>query len=211
VSLAALLAVAAAALPVVANAQPPGRGPGGPGPRGGEQVRTIDHMIELSLSDDALQAQYIRTLDIDEVGPTEVRGGFFYNEDRDLIAIGDFLAILGDPAAERRRIEIKAGTRVYGAFLNLENNDVFSISLGGEAEYFLGRGRGTSVKLSAFYGPDIITFGTADNVKDVSLRLQTRLRGGTDVFVGYREFEFSLLDGDREVDDNIHVGFRRAF
>lgn len=199
----ALLLAGLAALPVHAQQRQGGQS--------GSEPQTPDHEIEILLSDDALQAQYIRTMNFSEVGPTELRGGFFYNEDRDLIAMGDFLAILGDATIPRRTIEIRVGSRVYGAFLALENNDVFSISLGGEAEYFFGRNRATSVQLSAFYGPDIVTFGTADNVKDVSLRLKTRLRGGTDVFVGYREFEFSLLDEDREVDDNIHVGFRRAF
>ena len=56
----------------------------------------------------------------------------------------------------------------------------------------------------------ILVFGEADDVKDVSLRLQTALRDGTDLFVGFRVFEIDLPI-DREVDDNLHVGFRRAF
>jgi hypothetical protein len=78
------------------------------------------------------------------------------------------------------------------------------------AVYYFNRARTTSVSLSAFYAPDIVTFGTADNVQDVSLRLMTRLRDGTDVFVGIRAFEIDLPI-DREVDDNVHVGFRRSF
>jgi hypothetical protein len=38
----------------------------------------------------------------------------------------------------------------------------------------------------------------------------TRLRNGTDVFVGFRAFEIDM-PVDREVDDNMHVGFRRTF
>ena len=64
--------------------------------------------------------------------------------------------------------------------------------------------------LGLFYGPDIATFGTADHVMDVSLRLMTRLRNGTDVFVGYRSLEFGV-DPTRDVDDNLHLGFRRTF
>jgi hypothetical protein len=66
------------------------------------------------------------------------------------------------------------------------------------------------VTLSLFYSPDIVTFGQADNIKDGSLRLMTRLRSGTDVFVGFRVFEIDL-PVDREVDDNLHVGLRRSF
>ena len=178
--------------------------------QGDGRVTTTDHAVELYISDDALQAQYVRSLDLGDVGPTEVRAGFFYNEDRDLIAVGDLLAFVGDEVGVRS-LEVKVGTRVYGAFLAPEDQDIFAIGLGGEAQYFLNRGRTTSVTLALFYSPDIVTFGAADNVKDVSLRLMTRLRSGMDVFVGYRAFEFDLNMGDREVDDNLHVGLRRSF
>jgi hypothetical protein len=177
--------------------------------QGDDRVTTLDHAVEMYISDDALQARYVRTLDLGEIGPTEVRGGFFYNEDRDLIVSGDLLASVGDEV-DARSFEVRVGTRVYGAFLALEDQDVFGVGLGGEAEYFFNRSRSTSVQLSLFYSPDIVTFGTADNIKDASLRLITRLRDGTDVFVGFRVFEIDL-DVDREVDDNMHIGFRRSF
>lgn len=177
--------------------------------RAGDRVTTIDHAIEFYISDDAMQAQYVRTLDLGEIGPTEVRGGFFYNEDRDLIAIADLLAPIGDDI-DVRRLAVNVGTRVYGAFLAPEDEDMFGVGIGGEAEYFFNQARTTSVKLSLFYSPDIVTFGEADNVTDVSLRLMTRLRNGTDVFLGLRAFEIDL-PVDREVDDNMHVGFRRSF
>jgi hypothetical protein len=190
------------------------------GPAGAQQgrdrVTTIDHAVELYISDDALQAQYVRELDLGELGPTEIRGGFFYNEDRDLIGMADLLTNVGDDV-NVRSLELRVGTRVYGAFLAPEDQDVFSIGLGGEAQYFLGSARNTSVTLSLFYAPDIVTFGQADNITDTSLRLMTRLRNGTDVFVGFRIFEIDSpgngidSSGDREVDDNLHVGLRRSF
>jgi hypothetical protein len=174
-----------------------------------DRVTTLDHAVELYISDDALQAQYVRSLDLGELGPTEARLGFFYNEDRDLIGVGDLLAHVGDDVGVRA-LEVRVGTRVYGAFLAPEDQDVFGIGLGGEAQYFFGSARNTSVTLSLFYSPDIVTFGQADNIKDGSLRLMTRLRSGTDVFVGFRVFEIDL-PVDREVDDNLHVGLRRSF
>ena len=173
------------------------------------RVTTIDHAVEFYISNDAMQATYVRNLDLGELGPTEVRGGFFYNESRDLIGMADLLMDVGDEV-DARRFEVRAGTRVYGAFLATEDEDVFGIGLGGEAEYFFNRSRSVSVKLGLFYAPDIVTFGAADNVKDVSLRLMTKMRDGTDVFVGFRSFEIDLPI-DREVDDNLHIGFRRTF
>jgi hypothetical protein len=177
---------------------------------GRPDVRTLDHALEVYLSDDALQALYVRTLDnVGQLGQADVRGGFFYNEDRDLILTGDMMTRLGDLDAPGR-FEVRAGVRAYGAFLAIENEDVFGLGLGGEVEYFFSRDRRTSVSLSVFYSPDIVTFGHADDIKDATLRLTTELREGTDLFVGFRSFEIDL-PVDREVDDNLHVGFRRSF
>jgi hypothetical protein len=192
----------AAAAPAVAQQ--------GDGRRIGQNVTTIDHAVELYVSDDALQAQYVRMLDLGELGPTEVRGGFFYNEDGDLIGMGDLLASIDDDVGVDS-LQLRVGTRVYGAFLAAEDEDMFGVGLGGEAQYFLNSARSASVTLAAYYSPDIMTFGEADNVKDVSLRFMTRLRNGTDVFFGFRNFEIDMDPVDREVDDNMHLGFRRSF
>jgi hypothetical protein len=133
----------------------------------------------------------------------------FFNETRDLVAIGSALTRVGTPESEGRLVA-RVGPRVYGAFLNAEDEDVFGIGLGGEVRYYLGAARNTSIALDAYYAPDIITFGEADNLAEASLRIATRLRTGTIVFIGYRAFEVDLPI-DRELDDNVHVGFRRNF
>ena len=202
-ALAAAALLAVLGVPHVGEAQPRGQD-------GRPNVRTLDHALEVYLSDDALQALYVRTLDgVGELGPADVRGGFFYNEDRDLILTGDMMTRLGDLNTQRA-FEVRAGVRAYGAFLAIENEDVFGLGLGGEVSYYFSRDRRTSVSLSVFYSPDIVTFGHADDIKDVTLRLTTELREGTDLFVGFRSFELDL-PVDREVDDNMHVGFRRSF
>ena len=175
-----------------------------------ERVDTIDHAVEASVGDDSLQIQYIRDLQIQGFGPVEARGGVFYNEQRDLIGTVDLLANLGDQV-DRRRIRFNVGTRVYGAFLSAENEDTFSISLGGEAQYFLTNDERMSVKLSGFYAPDILTYGIANRVEDLALRFQFTVRQGMDVFAGYRALEIDTSQGDREVEDGMQVGFRRVF
>jgi hypothetical protein len=171
---------------------------------------TRDHAIDAYISEDALQAMYMRDIETDELGRIETRGGIFYNEQRDLIGIVDGMIAVGD-VAPNRRLEVHIGPRMYGAFLSEENEDIFGIGVGGQARYYFNRARTASAILSVHYVPDILTFGAADNVQDVMLQLESQLRDGTDVYIGYRELEFDVLGGDREVDDNVHVGFRRAF
>jgi hypothetical protein len=175
-----------------------------------DRVDAVDRFIELYVSDNAIQAQYGQELRIEGFGVIEARGGFFYNETRDLIAVADGLLLIGNQA-ERRLIEVNVGTRLYGAFLNAENEDTFAVGFGGEAQYFFTRDQRSSLKLTAFYAPDILTFGIANNVEDIGLRLQTRIREATDIYVGYRSLEIETTLGKRDVDDNVHIGFRRSF
>lgn len=165
--------------------------------------------FEAYISEDALQALYVRNMDVGELGMNEVRGGFFLNEDRDLIGLADMLVDVGEP--DRRPYwSLQVGPRVYGALLSIEDQDVFAIAVGGKLSYFIGRNRSTSVSATLFYAPDIISFGNADNVKDVSIRLETQLTEATRVFVGYRNLEFDLAV-DREVDDGMHLGIQHSF
>lgn len=179
--------------------------------RADDRVNTVDQSVEAYVSDEVLQLTYIRDLQISGFGPVEARGSVFYNEQRDLIGSVDLLAGLGDQARDQRRINVSVGTRMYSAFLNAENEDTFSIAVGGEAQYFFTRDQRMSLKLSAFYGPDILTYGIADRIEDLGLRFQMRVRDGTDIFAGYRALEIDTRIGDREVDDGAQIGFRRSF
>lgn len=191
-------AAAVALLPALTFAQQPQGGAAEP-----------SQTIEAYLSENAMQVLYGRNMDVGELGANEVRAGVFLNEDRDLIGIVDMLFDVGEPN-RRPYWSLQVGPRAYGALMTIENQDIFSIGLGGRLSYFLGRNRNSSVSVAAFYAPDIVTFGNADNIKDTSVRIETRLSETTNLFIGYRVFEFDL-DIDREVDDNLHLGITHQF
>jgi hypothetical protein len=186
-----------ALLPLLASGQP------------AEGTQTGTQSVEAYLSEDAMQVLYGRQMDVGELGRNEVRVGVFLNEDRDLIGMADMLFDIGEPG-RRPYWSLQMGPRVYGALMTIEDQDVFSIGLGGRLSYSLGRDRASSVFVSAFYAPDIVTFGNADNIKDVSFGVETRLSDSTSLFLGYRVFEFDL-EVVREVDDNMHLGVRHRF
>jgi hypothetical protein len=168
-----------------------------------------NYALEAYVSEDAIQAMYMRDINVNEVGRTQISGGFFFNEERDLIAIAGALADIGRTDS-RRRLRVAVGPRVYGAFLHEQDEDSFGVGLGGEARYLIGADGASAVVLSAFYAPDILVFGNADNITDVALRFETELRANSTIFVGYRSLEFAFPI-DREVDDSVHIGFRRQF
>ena len=176
-----------------------------------DSAASSNHGVELYISEDALQVSYIRQTYINELGDVDLRGGIFLNESRDLVGVADILSEVADP--ERfSRWTFRIGPRLYGALLNLENQDIFSIGFGGEASLALGQNQTVTLHLSGFYAPDILTFGEADNVVDVGVRAEMQLNEQLIGFIGYRNFEFDLPRArDREVDSGLHLGFRRRF
>jgi hypothetical protein len=168
------------------------------------------HEVEVYLAENALQAMYVTELDVGELGMNEIRAGFLFSEGRDFILTGDMLVDVGQ-RPERPRWTLDVGPRVYGALLNVENQDIFAIAVGGRLSYLFRQNGATTMSVSAFYAPDIITFGNADNAVDVSIRFETQLTPATRIFLGYRSFEFDLLDAKRKIDDDVHIGFRRRF
>jgi hypothetical protein len=175
-------------------------------------ARVGGRALEAYISEHALAAQYIRDIDTDKLGDLEGRGGLFYDEDDDLILSGDVLGLIGGRDRQSRHgLHFRAGTRMYAAWLDPEDEDVFSVGFGGEAQYTFGDRRKYGVVLSAFYAPDLLTFGHTDHIVDASLRFQAELAPGTQLFIGGRSLKFDTDLGNRHLDDNLQVGVRYAF
>ena len=118
----------------------------------------------------------------------------FLSESRDIVFFGDLLFPGG---VGTDRLQLLFGPRMYAALLEDENNDVLSLSLGGEARFELTSK--LAVSAQAFYAPDILTFGTADSLTDLSARVEYELQPRLNVFGGMRWFEFELID---DIDGN---------
>jgi hypothetical protein len=185
--------------------------------RRGPQEQSQQQGIDAYLSNDALQVLYRRNMDIGDLGRNDVRAGFFINEDRDLVGIADMLVNVGRAERAHPAWGLQVGPRVYGALLSKENQDVFAIGLGGTLSYRLGRDRETWVSATAYYAPDITSFGNADDVTDLALQIETPLTTKTRIYAGYRWFRFGLAaqpgidSSDRDVDEGVHVGIMYGF
>jgi hypothetical protein len=169
-----------------------------------------DHGIEAYLSENAMQALYTRRMDVGEFGVADLHAGMFFNEDRDLVGIADLLTDVAD-ATRFPRWSFQVGPRTYAVLLSAENHDVFGIGVGGRARYTFGSRRSVSIQLIGFYAPDILTFGEADSVSEVTARMELALNSALTGFVGYRILNVGLLGADKRLDDGLHLGIRRAF
>ena len=179
-----------------------------------DKVHTVNNSIEAYVSGKTIDVQYYRELRIQDAGVVEASAGILYNEQRDLVAIFDALSYIGDQARQRE-IEVSVGARVFAAFLNQENEDTLGVGLGGQAEWFFNQKRRSSLRLSLFYAPDILTFGIANNIRDYAIDLQSRVGDSSFAFVGFRHLEVDTVSeavsGNRNLDDEVHIGFRHSF
>ena len=165
---------------------------------------------ELALSNDTMQLRYLGSGNAVGVQGSQLTGGVFLGEERDFVLSAGLLfpADLGI-----RRLNISFGPQVYAALLQEENDDVMAVSVGTEVRFFLDPNRGLAISGQAYYAPDILTFGTADNLTDLSARIEMDVAQQLQAFAGMRWFEFDLTDGSgqRTLQEEVFVGVGYRF
>lgn len=166
---------------------------------------------EIALSDESIQLRYLRpdTESAISSEPSELGFGLFWNENRDFVANVSYY--LEASRLRFDRLTLLAGPIAYAAMLNTENTDVFSLALGAEARFALLRRHDVDVVGRVAYAPDILTFGSADKLWDVTGRIELPLTDNVIGFGGYRLLEVDLLEGRNELEESLHLGFRYRF
>lgn len=155
--------------------------------------------VELSLSNEAAEVRYRAPTSYGGRPDTEASYALFLSEDRDIVGSG---ALLFDTDLDLGALQVRLGPQAYAALLNEENEDVFALAIGGTVRYDLIKSRGVAVVGSANWSPDILTFGSADNIVDFMARAEMRLSDRIVGFAGYRWFRLDLTNADRKTLQN---------
>lgn len=165
---------------------------------------------EIALSNDTLQLHYETESKAVGVDGGRLSGTFFLSEERDIVLSG---GLVMPTTLNLGRLSALLGTQVYAALLEEENNDVMSISIGAELRYLLNERLGLALAGHAYYAPDILTFGSADNLTDFAARVEIALADRVTAFGGMRWFEFDLTEGlgERTLQKEIYVGLGYRF
>jgi hypothetical protein len=167
---------------------------------------------EVALSNDTLQMRYLGSGSAAGVEGSRVSGTFFLSEQRDIVLSGAML-FPADIDVGIGALSILIGPQAYAALLEDENSDVMSLALGTELRLLLNRRLGLAVSGQAFYGPDILTFGSADSLTDLSARVEMNVAPRLTAFGGMRWFEFDLAEGggERTLQEELFVGVGYRF
>lgn len=164
---------------------------------------------EVALSNDTLQLRYVGE-EGKVGGGGQLTGAFFLSEERDIVLSAGALF----PAnLDLGPLTLRFGPQVYAALLDEENNDVLAMSVGAEARFLINRRLGLAVSGQAFYAPDILTFGSADSLTDLSARAEIQVAPQMLAFGGMRWFEFDLVEGGGEqtLQEEVFVGIGYRF
>jgi hypothetical protein len=175
------------------------------------QEREPFRSAEIALSNDTLQVRVSADgRAVNMAGGGQVMGDLLLTEERDFVLSG---ALLFPADLGLDRFSFRFGPRVYAALLQEENSDVFAVSIGGTARFELNRNQRLAIVGEAFYAPDIITFGTADNLTDLMARAEIGFGDRLTGFAGMRWFEFDLTEGQGEntLQEEVFVGIGYQF
>jgi hypothetical protein len=165
---------------------------------------------EVALSNDTLQLRYETESERVGVDDGRLSGAFFLSEERDIV----LSAGLAMPVnLDLGGLSLLLGPQIYAALLEDENNDVMSVSVGAQVRYLLNRRLGLAISGHAYYAPDILTFGSADNLTDLGARVELGVAERVTVFGGMRWFEFDLTEGlgERTLQEEVFVGLGYRF
>jgi YfaZ precursor len=163
--------------------------------------------VEAALSNDTMQLRYLGSGRVTGLEGSRMAGTFFLSEQRDVVLSGALL-FPADIDVGIGALSILIGPQAYAALLEDENSDVMSLALGTELRLLLNRRLGLAVSGQAFYGPDILTFGSADSLTDLSARVEMNIAPRLTAFGGMRWFEFDLTEGagKRTLQEEVFVG-----
>ena len=115
-------------------------------------------------------------------------------------------------ASEEAPLTFGVGVKAYLGKLDDPGEDVAAVAIGGEVRYTFPGTMPMAVYVNGFYAPEITSFSGADDVIDYVIGFQIEALPQTVAFVGVRNFEMGLDDGDYELDDDkIHIGVRLTF
>jgi len=175
-----------------------------------EERNDSPRSITLYASDKAANILYERDATPLKQSDGRIGVGFLFSESRDNVFTGNLMLDIHPDLVDG--IRLSAGVRAYAALLGAENQDVFGAGLGVEGAYQLPtKILPLEIRGGFFYTPDIFVFGQSDRIIDYNVNVGFQLRDSLHAFAGLRFLQFDTRPGDREVDDNIHVGMRWDF
>ncbi len=177
-----------------------------------QEYAPLSRSGEILLSDEAMQIKYVTTGERFGVDDSDVSVSVFLSEERDVVLNAGLLMdtqLLDFIRLER--LKLRLGLQGYGMLLGQDDTDIVALAGGGEVRFVLFPRMGVVIRAFGYYAPDILSFGSADNIHDIGATIEAPLTDRLTGYAGYRDFDVELLGSGTQLQSSIILGVRYKF
>jgi len=167
--------------------------------------------IEIALSSDTAQFTFRSDSSLIGWGGADLGFSLFYNEADDLL--GQMSLMQSRPPSEQNPLTFGVGVKVYVGQLDLIDENVLGLGIGGEIRYTFAGVTPMAIYLNGHIAPDITSFSDTEEIREYQLGFQMEVLPQTVAFIGIRNIEVDTDNvSEYELDDDkVHVGVRLTF
>lgn len=169
----------------------------------------INTAVEATAGNNALQLRYLSPSPWGvTTGRSDLDYGFLLTQNRNII--GSAALMFHTTLHIVPHLTINVGPQGYLALLSgVNKTDVFAVAFGVNARYVILPRWGLAAFGSAFYSPNVLTFGSAENVYDFTAGADIPFTARLSGLAGYRWFKFTTIaEPDIVVQREVFAGLR---
>jgi len=166
--------------------------------------------VAIELNDHSVQAGLRQTLPAQGYGDSLMGARLLYNEDRDALLGGIYAGVSGSPG--------NVGGLTFGVLLALNavdlphGNELVAAGIGLESRYLPPQLMGVGIDSHVTYGPDIFTFGDADDYLEAGVGLGYQVLPNARLTLGYQYISVGIeKHRDYRLDGTLRVGVALDF
>lgn len=168
--------------------------------------------LDVNLSDDTAQFRFITPIgfqDNNTFGGTELDLGFLYTTSEDVLGVIGFQAV--DEAGSASP-GLRVGVGVKGFAGNIEENDVYAVTLGVQARFAPPAFNRFGIFGDLHFAPDVVTFGDTERLLYINTRLEYEVLPQATAYLGYRKIRANINGGGHvSIDNGAHLGIQFLF
>ena len=165
--------------------------------------------IDVNLSNDVAQFQYIAPTGPIGQGKSEFHAGFLYNDSNNGMGDVGLMVMNNDGSAS----DVSFGVGVKALIATISSNHAVALALGAQIRLAPLPDKRFGIVGNVHVAPDIVTFGDADRYTEAGIRVEYEILSQANAYAGYRKMQFGAKasGANYTLDEGLHIGVRVAF
>ena len=166
--------------------------------------------FDINLRDTSAQLQYHASLGTATLGKSEMHAGYLYTTKTNNSFIDFGILVKDEVGADAPGFIVGVG--VKGLLAKANASRTTALALGGLVRYSLPTAPRVGIVGTAYWSPNIMTFGDADRTTETGLRAEYEIIPSATTYIGYRKITLGIKGaGDAKLEEGMHIGVRLTF